>query len=67
MIWVDGYKWPPELHGTGSEDYLNQAWQLVLSLCASSLLCHFKVPKGFSIVLLGEVVLTKGKLSLCTA
>ena len=24
MIWVDGYKWPPELHGTGSEDYLNQ-------------------------------------------
>ena len=19
MIWVDGYKWPPELHGTGSE------------------------------------------------
>lgn len=26
MIWVDGYKWPPDLHGTGSEDYLNQAW-----------------------------------------
>lgn len=26
MIWVDGYKWPPNLHGTGSEDYLNQAW-----------------------------------------
>jgi hypothetical protein len=26
MIWVDGYQWPPELHGTGSEDYLNQAW-----------------------------------------
>ena len=26
MIWVDGYKWPPEIHGTGSEDYLNQAW-----------------------------------------
>ena len=26
MIWVDGYKWPPALHGTGSEDYLNQAW-----------------------------------------
>lgn len=26
MIWIDGYKWPPELHGTGSEDYLNQAW-----------------------------------------
>ncbi len=26
MIWVDGYAWPPRLHGTGSEDYLNQAW-----------------------------------------
>ena len=26
MIWVDCYKWPPDLHGTGSEDYLNQAW-----------------------------------------
>ena len=28
MIWVDGYRWPPDLHGTGSEDYLNQAWQM---------------------------------------
>jgi len=26
MIWVDGYKWPPDLHGTGSEDYLSNAW-----------------------------------------
>ncbi len=26
MIWVDGYKWPPDIHGTGSEDYFNQAW-----------------------------------------
>jgi hypothetical protein len=26
MIWVDGYKWPPDIHGTGMEDYLNQAW-----------------------------------------
>ena len=25
MIWVDGYKWPPDIHGTGSEDYLGQA------------------------------------------
>ena len=25
MIWVDGYKWPPDVHGTGSEDYFNQA------------------------------------------
>jgi hypothetical protein len=28
MIWVDGYKWPPDLHGTGSEDYLNQAYTM---------------------------------------
>lgn len=26
MIWVDGYKWPPDVHGTGSEDYFNQAY-----------------------------------------
>jgi hypothetical protein len=26
MIWVDGYHWPPDLHGTGSEDYFNNAW-----------------------------------------
>ena len=26
MIWIDGYKWPPDLHGTGSEDYFNHAW-----------------------------------------
>ena len=25
MIWVDGYKWPPDLHGTGTEDYFNKA------------------------------------------
>jgi hypothetical protein len=26
MFWVVGYKWPPDLHGTGSEDYFNQAY-----------------------------------------
>ncbi len=26
MVWVDGYHWPPDLHGTGSEDYFNHAW-----------------------------------------
>ncbi|RKZ71976.1 MAG: hypothetical protein DRQ57_17990 [Gammaproteobacteria bacterium] len=25
MIWVDGYKWPPDIHGTGTEDLFNQA------------------------------------------
>jgi hypothetical protein len=31
MIWVDGYKWPPDLHGTGSEDYFNQAYGMQLN------------------------------------
>jgi hypothetical protein len=26
MFMVDGEKWPPDLHGTGSEDYFNHAW-----------------------------------------
>jgi hypothetical protein len=26
MFMIDGQKWPPELHGTGSEDWYNQAW-----------------------------------------
>jgi hypothetical protein len=26
MIFIDGEAWPPSLHGTGSEDYFNQAW-----------------------------------------
>jgi hypothetical protein len=31
MIWVDGYKWPPDLHGTGTEDYFGQAWGMQLN------------------------------------
>ncbi|GIX06050.1 MAG: hypothetical protein KatS3mg115_0453 [Candidatus Poribacteria bacterium] len=26
MIMIDGQKWPPDMHGTGSEDYFCQAW-----------------------------------------
>ena len=26
MIFIDGEQWPPSLHGTGSEDYFNQAY-----------------------------------------
>jgi hypothetical protein len=26
MFMVDGVKWPPDLHGTGSEDYFSHAW-----------------------------------------
>ncbi len=26
MIFIDGAKWPPTLHGTGTEDYVNMSW-----------------------------------------
>jgi hypothetical protein len=26
MIFIDGEKWPPTLHGTGTEDYVNMGW-----------------------------------------
>ena len=26
MVMIDGQKWPPDIHGTGSEDWYNQAW-----------------------------------------
>jgi hypothetical protein len=26
MVMIDGEKWPPDMHGTGSEDYFCQAW-----------------------------------------
>lgn len=26
MIFIDGEKWPPRIHGTGTEDYMNMAW-----------------------------------------
>ncbi len=26
MIFVDGEKWPPSLHGTGTEEFFNDAW-----------------------------------------
>lgn len=26
MIFIDGEKWPPNIHGTGTEDYVNMAW-----------------------------------------
>jgi len=26
MIFIDGEKWPPSLHGTGTEDYFGSAW-----------------------------------------
>lgn len=26
MFFIDGEKWPPSVHGTGTEDYFNSAW-----------------------------------------
>jgi hypothetical protein len=26
MFFIDGEKWPPSLHGTGTEDYFNMSW-----------------------------------------
>ncbi len=26
MIFIDGETWPPNIHGTGTEDYVNMAW-----------------------------------------
>ena len=26
MIFIDGEVWPPQLHGTGTEDYVNMSW-----------------------------------------
>lgn len=26
MIFIDGESWPPNIHGTGTEDYVNMAW-----------------------------------------
>ena len=26
MVMIDGAKWPPDMHGTGTEDWYNQAW-----------------------------------------
>lgn len=26
MIFIDGESWPPRIHGTGTEDYVNMAW-----------------------------------------
>lgn len=34
MIFVDGETWPPSLHGTGTEDYVNMAWCPKEEYCA---------------------------------
>jgi DUF2961 family protein len=26
MFFIDGERWPPSLHGTGTEDYFNTSW-----------------------------------------
>jgi hypothetical protein len=34
MIFIDGEAWPPRLHGTGTEDYVNMAWCPTQEYCA---------------------------------
>lgn len=34
MIFIDGEKWPPSLHGTGTEDYFNMAFCPQTEYCA---------------------------------
>jgi hypothetical protein len=34
MIFIDGEEWPPSLHGTGTEDYVNMAWCPSQEYCA---------------------------------
>lgn len=34
MIFIDGEKWPPSLHGTGMEDYFNLGWSPTQVQCA---------------------------------
>jgi hypothetical protein len=33
MFFIDGDKWPPRLHGTGTEDYFNTAWCPTEAFC----------------------------------
>ena len=33
MIFIDGEKWPPTLHGTGMEDYFSTAWCPTQDVC----------------------------------
>jgi len=45
MFFVDGEKWPPHLHGTGTEDYFCGAWnynQLARTYCTPFYGYHFK-------------------------
>ncbi|RKJ49386.1 DUF2961 domain-containing protein [bacterium 1XD42-54] len=34
MMFIDGEPWPPRLHGTGTEDYVNMAWCPSQEYCA---------------------------------
>ncbi len=34
MFFIDGEPWPPRLHGTGTEDYVNMAWCPTQEYCA---------------------------------
>ncbi|NOZ21701.1 MAG: DUF2961 domain-containing protein [Planctomycetes bacterium] len=45
MIFVDGEKWPPNIHGTGMEDYFSGAWnynKLARTFCTPYYGYHFR-------------------------
>lgn len=50
MIMVDGEKWPPDLHGTGSEDYFGHAWgmQPQNAFLYNGVSYHQPGPQGFN-------------------
>jgi len=50
MFMVDGVKWPPDLHGTGSEDYFNHAWgmQLDNAFIYNGVSYHQGIKHGFN-------------------
>ncbi|HEY3285267.1 MAG TPA: glycoside hydrolase family 172 protein [Armatimonadota bacterium] len=50
MFMVDGEKWPPDLHGTGSEDYFNHAWgmQIDNSFLYNGVSYHAGTNMGFN-------------------
>lgn len=51
MFFIDGEKWPPNIHGTGTEDYFCGAWNynaLKQTFCAPYYGYHFKTNEDYT-------------------
>jgi hypothetical protein len=51
MFFIDGEKWPPTLHGTGTEDYFCGAWnynQIKQTFCTPYYGYHFKTNEDYT-------------------